>query len=260
MARVFITGSSDGLGLLSGRWLADRGHAVVLHARSAERARAARSALPASEAVVVGDVSTFAGMRTVAEQVNALGRFDAVIHNVGIGDREPRRVETSDGLAHVFAVNVVAPYLLTALIERPRRLTYLSSGMHLGGSANLDDAQWTRRRWNASQAYSDSKLFDVILALAVSRAWPDVFSNAVDPGWVPTRMGGASAPDDLSEGALTQAWLAVSDDAGARVTGRYVHHQRPSSMSPEATRPDVQDRLVDYLRELTGTELAGGDR
>jgi NAD(P)-dependent dehydrogenase (short-subunit alcohol dehydrogenase family) len=256
MARVFITGSSDGLGLLAGRMLVEQGHGVVLHARNPERAAAARSELPAAQAVAIGDVSSITAMRAVAGQVNALGRFDAVIHNVGIGDREGHRVETVDGLSHVFAINVVAPYLLTALIERPGRLVYLGSGMHTGGEASLDDPQWAKRRWRGSQAYSDSKLHDLILALAVARYWPDVLVNAVDPGWVPTRMGGANAPDDLSKGAFTQAWLAVSDDHDARVTGRYLHHQKPSRMNPVALDHGVQDRLIGYLSGLTGVSIS----
>jgi len=254
MARVFITGSSDGLGLLAGRMLVEQGHAVVLHARNAERADSARSSLSGCEAIVLGDVAGIAAMRSVSDQVNALGRFDAVIHNVGIGDREAR-VETVDGLSRVFAVNVVAPYLLTALIERPGRLVYLSSGMHAGGDASLDDLQWERRRWNSSQAYSDSKLHDLILAMAVARHWPEVVVNAVDPGWVPTRMGGRGAPDDLAKGAFTQAWLAVSDDLDARVTGRYLHHQKPARANPAARRHDLQDRLIGYLRDLTGIAI-----
>ncbi len=255
MARVFITGSSEGLGLIAGRMLAEQGQEVVLHARNAERAQAARAALPASQAVAIGDVSTLAGMRAVAEQVNALGPFDAVIHNVGIGDRERRRIETADGLSQVFAINVVAPYLLTALIPRPKRLVYLSSGMHTGGDASLDDAQWKARSWNGTQAYSDSKLHDVTLAMAVARLWPDVLVNAVDPGWVPTRMGGPSAPDDLAKGALTQAWLAVSDDAEARRTGRYLHYQKTAAVHPAALRRETQDRLLDYLRGITGVTI-----
>ncbi len=254
MARIFITGSADGLGLLAGKLLVEEGHHVVLHARNADRAAAARAALPKSEAVVVGDVSTLANMRAVADQVNERGRFDAVIHNVAVGDRE-RHVETADGLSHVFAINVVAPYVLTALIERPSRLVYLSSGMHRGGDAGLDDPQWAKLPWRGSQAYSDSKLHDLILSMAVARRWPDVVVNAVDPGWVPTKMGGRGAPDDLSKGALTQAWLAVSADPEARMTGRYLHHQKPSHMNPVASREDVQDRLLDYLRGITGIAI-----
>jgi NAD(P)-dependent dehydrogenase (short-subunit alcohol dehydrogenase family) len=254
MARVFITGSSDGLGLLAGRLLAEQGHAVTLHARNDARAAEARGALPQAEAVVVGDVASIAGMRHVAEQVNALSRYDAVIHNVGVGYRE-RHIETSDGLARVFAVNVLAPYLLTALMERPRRLVYLSSGMHRGGNPDLQDPQWTGRRWNGSQAYSDSKLLDIVLAFAVARRWPGVLSNALEPGWVPTKMGGPGAPDDLALGAVTQAWLAVSDDPAALVTGQYFRHQTLHPVQPAARRTDLQDELLNYCAGLTDTPL-----
>jgi len=171
MARVFITGSSDGLGLMAGRLLAEQGHAVVLHARSVARAEETRATLPQAEAVVVGDLATLAAMREVADQANALGRFDAVIHNVGIGYRERRRVETADGLSLLWAVNVLAPYMLTALMHRPGRLVYLSSGMHLGGDPSLDDPQWARRHWNGSQAYADTKLHDVWLAFGCRPGW-----------------------------------------------------------------------------------------
>src|SRR5579862_5696867 len=145
MARVFITGSSEGLGMMAGRLLAEQGHEVVLHARTQARAQSTRVALPQAKAVLVGDLSTVAVMRDVAGQANALGRFDAVIHNVGIGYREPRRIESADGLSQLWAVNVLAPYLLTALMHRPDRLVYLSSGMHTGGDPSLDDPQWSGR-------------------------------------------------------------------------------------------------------------------
>jgi NAD(P)-dependent dehydrogenase (short-subunit alcohol dehydrogenase family) len=255
MARVLITGSSDGLGLMAARLLVEEGHAVTLHARNEQRGADARRALPAAEHVVVGDVDSIAGMRDVADQSNALGRYDAVIHNAGIGYREPRRVETVDGLCQVFAINVLAPYLLTALITPPDRLVYLSSGMHRGGDPGLDDLQWTRRRWNGAQAYSDSKLFDVVLAFAVARRWPSVLSNALEPGWVSTKMGGPGAPDDLSLAPVTQAWLAVSDDPAATVTGSYFFHQRPRDVHPAAREPAVQEGLLERCAQLTGIPL-----
>ena len=158
------------------------------------------AALPEAAGVVVGDLTTIAGMRQVADAANAMGHFDAVIHNAAVGSSEPRRIVTPDGLSHVFAVNVLAPYLLTAEIEMPRRLVYLSSGMHRGGNPHLGDLQWEHRRWNGAQAYSDSKLFVAVLAAAVARLRADVLSNAVDPGWVATKMGGPGAPDDLVPG------------------------------------------------------------
>src|ERR1700689_4041443 len=209
MSIVLVTGSSDGLGLMAARQLVAQGHEVVLHARNEERARDARAAVPQAREVLIGDLSSIAEMRAVAEQANASGRFDAVIHNAGVGYRE-RRIETVDGLEHVFAINVLAPYVLTALIERPRRLVYLSSGLHRSGDADLSDLQWRRRAWNGSQAYADSKLFDVGLAFAGACPLCDVLSNAMEPGWVATKMGGPGAPDDLEQGATTQVWLAVS--------------------------------------------------
>jgi NAD(P)-dependent dehydrogenase (short-subunit alcohol dehydrogenase family) len=255
MSRVLVTGSVEGLGLMAAQRLARQGHGVTLHARGDQRAADARSALPQAEAVVVGDLAAIAAMRDVAEQANTLGRYDAVIHNAGVGYREPRRIVTADGLSHVFAINVLAPYLLTALMNRPRRLIYLSSGMHRGGDADLHDLQWSHRRWNGSQAYADSKLLDVVLAFAVARRWPDVPSNAVEPGWVATKMGGAGAPDDLALAPVTQAWLAVSDDPEATVTGSYLRHQRRQETHPAARSRTVQDGLLDACAAMTGTVL-----
>ena len=163
MARVFITGSSDGLGLMAARLLIDQGHEVVLHGRSERRSRDALAAATGAGGVVSGDLSTIAGPRAVAEEVNKLGRFDAVIHNAGVGYRE-RRVEMEPGVPSVFAVNVLAPYILTALIERPKRLVYLSSGMQRGVRPQMDDLLWTKRPWSGSSAYAESKLCDVLLA------------------------------------------------------------------------------------------------
>ena len=145
MARIFVTGSSDGLGKMAASLLIEQGHAVVLHARNEARKRDAMAAAPHAEAVVVGDLASIAQTRGVADQVNALGRFDAVVHNAAVGFRERRRVETEDGLAHVFAVNTLAPYLLTALIRRPRRLIYVSSELHRRGDASLVDLNWEAR-------------------------------------------------------------------------------------------------------------------
>jgi NAD(P)-dependent dehydrogenase (short-subunit alcohol dehydrogenase family) len=255
VSRVFITGSSDGLGLAAVTLLIGAGHEVVGHARNAGRAAALRQEAPGVAAVVVGDLSSAAETRAVADQVNALGRCDAVIHNAGVGYREQHRITTADGHEHVLAINVLAPYLLTALIERPARLVYLSSGMHRGGVPSVDDLDWERRRWNASQAYSDSKLFDTVLAFAIARRWPDVLSNAVEPGWVPTKMGGPGAPDDLALGHTTQAWLAVSDDPAATVSGAYFYHQRPREVHPAARSHQFQDELTGALDGLTGVKL-----
>ena len=166
--------------------------------------------------------------------------MNAVIHNAGIY-LEPSRGETPEGHAKTLAVNTLAPYMLTALIERPERLIYLSSGMRGGAEGSLRDIDWVERRWQPSSAYSESKLYVTALALAVARRWPDVLSNAVDPGWVSTKMGGPSAPDDLAKGRLTQTWLAVSNESAVRVSGGYWYHRK--QQKPAADAPDPEFRI-----------------
>ena len=233
----------------------EQGHKVVLHARNHERVRDVESKLPDSEATVVGDLSSVAQCRNIAEQVNRLGRFDAVIHNAGVGYQEPCRIETEDGLPHVFAINTLAPYNLTALIAKPKRLVYLSSGMHRGADSSLQDIAWTERRWQGAEAYAESKLYDILLAFAVARRWPDVLSNALEPGWVPTKMGGPSAPDDLAQAHRTQVWLAASDDPGALVSGQYFYHLRSRAPDPAVRDLARQDRLILACQRLSGIAL-----
>jgi NAD(P)-dependent dehydrogenase (short-subunit alcohol dehydrogenase family) len=232
----------------------NEGHEVVLHARTGERASALSDLVPHAVGVVIGDLSSAAETRGLADQVNDIGRMDAVIHNAGVY-LEPSRSTTAEGHAKTFAVNTLAPYLLTALIDRPDRLIYLSSGLHHAGAGSLGDIDWTRRRWNAAQAYAESKLHVTALALTLARAWPNVLSNAVDPGWVPTKMGGAGATDDLEQGHGTQTWLAVSNDAAATVSGGYWYHRQPQTPAPEAAEPAFQDQLMNQLATLTGVAL-----
>ena len=254
MARVLVTGSTDGLGRLAAIALLDAGHEFVLHARNHARAVEVGDLASRASAVAVGDLASAEETREVAAQFNALGRMDAVIHNAGVY-AEPRRIATPEGHARVLAVNVLAPYILSAEIIRPDRLVYLSSGMHRGADATLDDLDWTARRWSGMQAYSESKLLVVALAGALARRWPEVRANAVDPGWVPTRMGGPGAPDDLELGYATQVWLATSEDPAADATGGYWHHGRQEEPRAGAADPAFQAALLAALSRLTGIEL-----
>jgi NAD(P)-dependent dehydrogenase (short-subunit alcohol dehydrogenase family) len=254
MSRIFITGSTEGLGRAAALALLDDGHQVVLHARNASRAGSLGDLAQRAAAVVIGDLASAREVRGVADQVNAIGRMDAVIHNAGIY-ADHQRVATPEGHARTLAVNVLAPHVLTAEIARPERLIYLSSSMHRSGDATLHDIDWTARRWNGVQAYSDSKLFVTTLAFLVSRRWPGVLSNAVDPGWVPTRMGSPSAPDDLELGHATQVWLAVSGEPDAMESGGYWHHRRRQSPAPAVTDVPFQDALLDELTRMTGVRL-----
>jgi NAD(P)-dependent dehydrogenase (short-subunit alcohol dehydrogenase family) len=253
MGRIFITGSTDGLGRAAARTLLEEGHEVVLHARSQERASAVAGLASRSAGVVIGDLGSAVETRRIADQVNGIGRMDAVIHNAGT--YLASRGATPEGHARTFAVNTLAPYMLTALIERPGRLVYLSSSMHRDGDSSLRDLDWIERRWDSSRAYSESKLYVTALAFTVARRWPDVLSNAVDPGWVPTKMGGPGAPDDLEMGYLTQTWLAVSDDPAATVSGGYWYHRQRQTPAAEVSDPRFQDQLTAKLAELTGLSL-----
>jgi NAD(P)-dependent dehydrogenase (short-subunit alcohol dehydrogenase family) len=255
MARVFITGSTDGLGRAAAQSLLDDGHDVVLHARSPDRASAVGDLASRAAGLVVGDLRSAAQTQAIAERINAIGRMDAVIHNAGVY-REHGRGPTPEGHATILAVNTLAPYMLTVLIDRPKRLVYLSSGLHRGGEGSLRDLDWTERSWDTGRAYAESKLHAVALAFAVARRWPEVLSNAVDPGWVRTRMGGAGAPVDLDTGQRTQSWLAASTDPAAMVSGRYWHHLRQEEPAGEASDRGFQDALVAQLGQLTGVALS----
>ena len=240
--RIFVTGSADGLGKAAAETLLRAGHEVVVHARSNGRLAAVRDLTDRGAAAVVGDLASADEVRSVAEQVNGLGPMDTVIHNAGV----------YSGPA-VLPVNVVAPYLLTALMHRPARLIYMSSSMHYDGRARVDGLDWSGRR--ATGSYSDSKLLVTTLMAAVAARWSGTLSNAVDPGWVPTKMGGRGAPDDLRLGHLTQEWLATSDDVDARTSGGYWHHQRRSQPHPAVHDPQFQHDLLDELARFTGISL-----
>lgn len=242
MARVFITGSSDGLGKLAAESLLGAGHQVIVHARNTERLEAVRDLLDRGASGVVGDLADLSEVRDVAAGVNDIGVPDAVIHNAAVYEGPS-----------LLTVNVVAPYLLTALVRRPKRLIYLSSGMHTGGRTRLNGLDWSGE--SGAVTYSDTKLFVTALSAAVARRWPDVVSSAVDPGWVPTKMGGRNAPDDLRLGHLTQEWLATSTDAAALASGGYWHHQ--ARVRPHVAVADIrfQDALLDALARHTGTDL-----
>lgn len=239
MASIFVTGSADGLGRLAAKALVDQGHQVVLHARNAERARHAQQSVPGAAHVITGDLADIDETKAVARAANAWGRFDAVIHNAGVYQASAQEI---------FAVNTIAPYVLTCLMQKPNRLIYLSSGMHLQGRANLESFIAAGGRIS----YSDSKLHVLMLCLAVARQWPAVCANAVDPGWVPTKMGGPGASDDLQQGYETQVWLAVSDDRAAQMSGRYFYHRTATRYNPQAGDIALQERLLSICGEITG--------
>lgn len=242
MARIFITGSADGLGQLAANALVAQGHSVVLHARNKKRGAEAMDKVPGAATVVTADLGSIDETKELASKVNALGAFDAVIHNAGAYRASPNQI---------FPVNTLAPYILTSLIQKPERLIYLSSSLHMEGRFMPEN--FTQDV--SSISYSDTKLHVLMLAKAVARRWPGVYSNALDPGWVPTKMGGENAPDDLQKGYETQVWLATSDDADALVSGNYFRHQKVTRHNPEADDADSQERFLSLCGEITGVSF-----
>jgi NAD(P)-dependent dehydrogenase (short-subunit alcohol dehydrogenase family) len=250
MARIFITGSADGLGQMAARTLIAQGHEVVLHARNEKRAQDALATVSGAEGVLIADLSSMADTKKLASDVNAMGSFDAIIHNAGVYQVSDLELSV-DGLPLILAVNTIAPYILTCLIHKPERLVYLSSGMHLQGDPTLSGLRSNKPR----VTYSDSKLHVLLLSNAVARKWVDVLSNSVDPGWVPTKMGGKGAPGNLQKGAQTQVWLATSNDEKALVSGRYFHHQQETNYLSTGDDPNVQERFLALCEQISGVSF-----
>lgn len=240
MARIFITGSSHGLGKLAAEKLIAAGHQVVLHARNEERADLLKSQFSNSYPILIADLSNLEETKKLAKADNDLGKFDAVIHNAGVLHADPQTI---------FQVNVLAPFVLTALMQKPDRLIYLSSSMHLGGKEFSEKGQLEKTN------YSDSKLMITALTAAFAKLFPEVRCNAVDPGWVPTKMGGKNAPDDLQKGVETQIWLATSEEKEAKVSGKYFRHQQVKSPHPAVEDTAYQTRLIRWCEELSGVSL-----
>ena len=246
MAKIFITGSADGLGLLTAKALIAQGHHVILHARNEKRAQEALHKVSGAESVLTADLGSIQQIKQLASKVNALGEFDAVIHNAGV--YEASGEET-------FIVNTLAPYILTCLIQKPKRLIYLSSDMHLVGRSKLESFKTD----TSHITYSDSKLHVLMLCKAVARKWPDVYANAINPGWVPTKMGGPGAPDDLKKGYETQVWLAVSDDKKAKISGHYFFHQKENRYNPETDDVLLQEQFLNICEEITEISFPEGE-
>lgn len=238
--RILVTGSTDGLGLAAAEALLADGHDVVAHARTPERP-AGLVRRDCGAQVVVGDLEDRDAVVRIADELRPAVPLDAVIHNAGVWSGHA-----------VMPVNVIAPYLLTALLEGPQRHVYLSSGSHYSGRASLAGVDW---RGHTPGSYGDSKLFLTTFVAALARLRPDLVAHAVDPGWVPTRMGGPDAPDDLELGHRTQVWLATSDHPDALTSGGYWFHRQQRRPHEAVHDKAFQDRLMAALAAETGVRL-----
>lgn len=254
MARIFITGSSDGIGLSAAKILSDKGHSVVLHARNADRAASTRAAVPKAESVLIGDLRSISETKKLAEEANNKP-FDTIIHNAGIGFGSTSSKEiTSENISAVFAVNTLAPYILTCLMDRPKsRLLYMSSDSHYGGDEKL------RNDVTKSHSYSDSKLHDVMLANAFSRRWgEDIQVVSMHPGWVRTKMGGSMAPGGMDKPAKALAeWAAGEGKLAGLESGTFFTTRGEESAHPGAENVSKQEELLKICEKVSGVSVPG---
>ncbi|KAF2717021.1 NAD(P)-binding protein [Polychaeton citri CBS 116435] len=256
MARIFITGSADGIGQAAARILADQGNSVFLHARNAERAVQAKQAVPNASGVLVGDLSSIAETKQLAEEANKSGPWDTVVHNAGIGYGTVSSSRSVDGIATLFAVNTLAPYILTSLMQKPSRLCFMSSGLHAGGDDSLEDVTWTSRPFSGFQAYGDSKLHNVMLAFAAARYFPNVEAAAMDPGWVRTKMGGSGAPAHASVPAEALAAWCVGKGNASGKSGVYFDSEKVAKPHVGANDVAKQEMLLRICEEISDVRFS----
>lgn len=262
MPRILITGSADGLGLLVAQRLVSRSHNVIIHARNSQRASDALALCPGASDVVTGDLSSLPSTKSLADSINALGPIDTLILNAGLYHGAFRACKETSNIPAVLAVNTVSPYVLAALISpRPKRIVFLSSSMHRGGDASLRDFLWLERgegAWDEHSAYSDTKLHNVLLAKGLARRWKGTSVNALDPGWMPTKMGGKSAPGDLEESVKSYVLLAegLEGEEVGEVTGKYWGPGgKEGSALKVCEEEERQEELLRRLGEFTGVRL-----
>ncbi|KAK5999333.1 hypothetical protein QM012_005551 [Aureobasidium pullulans] len=267
--RILITGSSDGLGLLTAKLLSQRSHQVILHARNSSRAHDATTACPDAYACITGDLSTLSGIRAFAQEADKHGPYGAIMHNAGLFRGPFRRTE--DGLPALVAVNTLAPYILSCLMKTPKRLIFVSSGLHQNGNAGLNDIDWKQRgegNWNDMQAYADSKLHNIMFAFGFHRRF-GIPTASVDPGWVKTKMGGENAMDDLDAAVETFAMVCTGEGAAsAKEVGHFYQMEEISageegqaqsytnrSLRQEAKDVETQEKLFKILEGITGVKV-----
>ncbi|MEM1506185.1 SDR family NAD(P)-dependent oxidoreductase [Domibacillus sp. 8LH] len=242
--RILVTGSTRGLGQLAAMYLIERGHQVVVHARSESRAEDVRRDLPNALGVVIGDFSDLEQTRQLADQINEFGTFDVIIHNAGVYGAPAEEM---------LNVNSLSPYILTSLVNKPQHLIYISSDQHLEGNLKVEEIVSDTPSIN----YSDTKLQILALAMTVSRYWPDIQVNAIQPGWVPTLMGfhngNKTTPDDLRAGYMTYVWLAEGIEEGTDATGKYFFQsEEDSNVNPVIYDEPSQDQLIEAYETKTG--------
>ncbi|KAL4908559.1 hypothetical protein BDW74DRAFT_188496 [Aspergillus multicolor] len=259
MSRILITGSSDGFGLVAAQQLIAKGHTVYLHARSSQRATDAEKACPGAAGTLIADLSSLSETKKFASEANALGPFDVIIHNAGVFLGPTRRTADTNMPTQVF-VNVLAPYILTCLMHKPKRLIYISSMLHKQGDpANVEDMLWEKRgedEWNDFKSYCDTKLQLNLFANVVAKKWKGETSVAtVHPGWVATKLGGKEAPDRLEDGVETYVKLALGEYDQGLIAPYFEPKGKLGEQIAAAGDEELQQKVVKLLEEKTGLKI-----
>ncbi|KAL4728691.1 Short-chain dehydrogenase chry4 [Fusarium chlamydosporum] len=256
MVRILITGSTDGFGFEAARQLIERKHEVYLHARSEQRAEEVKEKCPGAAGVLIADLTTVSETRKLAEEANAIGTFDAVILNAGLL-YGPFRKSDLGVPASVF-VNLVAPYMLAALLKQPKRLIFIASVLHHEADTSLKDIFWLERgeqQFKDFQAYCDSKFHIVLLVNAIARRFSNSSVIAVHPGYVPTKLAGKDAPGKMEDGIETYVMLAEGD-YDTTLTGAYFDPKRERAQPHALTaNQDMQEAVVRACEDLTGLKI-----
>ncbi|CAG7561934.1 unnamed protein product [Fusarium equiseti] len=256
MARILITGSTDGFGFEAARQMIERKHEVYLHARNQQRAEEVKTKLPGAAGVFIADLTTVAETRKLAEEANAIGTFDSVILNAGLMSGPFRKVDL--GVPASVFVNLVAPYILASLLKQPKRFVVIASMLHHQADTSLKDIFWLERgeqAWQDFQAYCDTKFHVMLLVNALARRFKDSSYVSVHPGWVPTKLAGAEAPDKMEDGIETYVMLAEGD-YDTSLSGVYFNPKKEQGQPHALTADkDLQETLVKACEDLTGLKL-----
>lgn len=291
---IAITGANRGLGLAAARWVAERGHAVILLCRSEERGRAAAASLPdpggpGEHRVVELDLASLASVRRASERVTALGALGGLVNNAAVIPQE--RAESPDGFELQLAVTHLGHFLLTALLtdslrrgvaERAGagdrvRVATVSSGAHHGPAFDFGDVHFRRRSYHPLAAYQQSKLANVLFTLALARrvAGTGLEAVALSPGVWDTALfqdyakgasfGGVPHASRIDERAGRIVGSLVAGRADEDLNGAYMSELARNAPSEAASNEDAQERLWAWSEQAAGLSAglspkrAGGD-
>jgi retinol dehydrogenase-14 len=263
---VVVTGATSGLGFETALQLGRMGARVLAHGRTLARAGEAVDELERRTGggdfvPIAADLSSISDVRDLAAQIErATARLDVLVNNAGVYMSD--RALTADGNETTFAVNHLAAYALTALLNRlllesaPARVITVSSVAHFRGRIPLEDPTYAGA-YDAYGAYADSKLANVLFAFeaAARFAGTDITSNTLHPGVIDTKLLQAGFPGQSGSspevGAATSVYLASSPEVDD-TTGRYFVNQHPAHPAPESLDHGLRESLWQLSEELTG--------